>query len=137
MNIISKSLIVLLALGASVLPVMSPAGHAQQAQRGGQGTHLPLIVIRFKDPNIEYQKSLHAVILSALKAKPNVFFDVLTVIPQAPYESMRKKLEQAGAVRTQEIVTLMMEMGVKPQQMQIRSSFSAFVEAPEVQIFVR
>ncbi len=137
MNIISKSLIALTLLGAILLPAFAPSAFSQQALRGGQGTHLPLIVIRFKDPNVEYQKSLHAVILSALKAKPNVFFDVLTVIPQAPYESMRKKLEQAGAVRTQEIVTLMMEMGVKPQQVQIRSSFSAFVEAPEVQIFVR
>lgn len=127
-------LIVMLGFVALIQP---NTVYAQMAPQGAQAQQLPLIVIRFKDNSTDYQKQLHRAVRSALEVKQNIFFDILTVMPQSPYESQRKKVEQSSAVYTQQIISLMGEMGVVPQQMQIRSAFSPFVEAPEVQIFVR
>ena len=94
----------------------------------------PLVVIRFDQPNVDYQAILRSAIAQALERRPNAAFDVVAVAPSAGNA-------EANAIRTrryaEEVFRSLIAMGLPPERLSIGATSSAQLQVDEVHVYVR
>lgn len=122
-------------LGAPVPPVL-----AQQGPLGGSIAGIPLdplIIIRFNQRNVYFEKPLYTVVSKALETKPSVMFDLVLVIPtygEAAKDERQAKIARANANK---VVTTMRKMGLPASRITVTEQQSPVAESDEVHVFVR
>lgn len=109
-----------LALAAAVAPLPGSApAYAQAAQEK------PLIIIRFNQRVVFFERALYNVVSRALEVNPAMRFELIAMDNQGQAGSYGKKVMDA-----------MKEMGVPSDRMTLRTQRSG-VQYPEVHVFVR
>lgn len=93
----------------------------------------PVMIIRLNQELVSYQKSLQKIADSALEAKPNVVFDIVSLTP----EKGDRKQKERSEMLTREVSQTLQSYKVKPEQIQVTTQKSADVQAGEVRIFLR
>lgn len=92
----------------------------------------PLVVIRFNQRAVHFERTLHSAVAKAVEAKPEVMFDVVGVT-----NNNEERLE----TRLASVVQSMRSMGVPDSRMNVQtaqeSGVGADEGADEVRIFVR
>ena len=68
------------AFNEAVRLAHAPPG-APGSVAAGPGSRLPLVVIRFDQPNVEYQSALYSAVSQAIERRPSALFDVVAVTP--------------------------------------------------------
>lgn len=96
----------------------------------------PLMVVRFNQPRLNYQQSLYNVLGRALEAKPDVFFNIIALVPQSADASVTQKLQAQTQANAGTIVGDMVRMGIPQNRLRV-SYQRAGIEYPEVHIFVQ
>ena len=115
------------------VPAPAPAGGA--ASQVGQ--RQPLAVIRFDDPDVQYEQALFTVVGSALERRPNAAFDIVAVSPsagdaaQVALDTTRSRRNAEGVLRT------LTSMGLPADRMTLSATSSAQVQVSEVHVYVR
>lgn len=69
-----RKLLIIITLALSFLPVYGSA-YADMAPE----TRTPLVVIRFTERNVYYEKALYNAVAKAVETKPDVVFDVVAM----------------------------------------------------------
>ena len=96
----------------------------------------PLMVIRFNQPHLRFEKQLYTVVSQALQAKPSVMFDIVSVAPRAQDSSDQDRYNQMTAQNTHRVLATLTDIGL-PQSRISLTTAQDNVPASEVRIFVR
>ncbi|HEY1382833.1 MAG TPA: hypothetical protein VGF43_04415 [Dongiaceae bacterium] len=124
---------------AAIAPpgVSAPAtsGTAQPGQPGaGVATGRPFVVIRFDQPDVEYEQQLYQAVSAALARRPNVAFDLVAAAPTngAPQATTQAALASAEKVRQS-----LLNMGLPPDRISVSQVTDPAITGNEVRIYVR
>jgi hypothetical protein len=94
---------------------------------------IPLVVIRFNQPRVFFEKPLRNAVAKAVQKKPSVLFDVVSYVPQGKSQS---SIDAEASRHTQSIVNAMQGMGVNPNNIHTTSQPDSALQDHEVQIFI-
>ena len=129
----SLSLITLLASGMVVAAV---APHQAQAQMTMAGPK-PLVVVRFNQPNVYYDKQLYSAVSQAVTVKPEVMFDVVSNAPSTGDQDKDAQWIRLASQHTQAVVASLQKIGVPMERMRVTGHAQSGIKYDETQIFVR
>lgn len=122
-----------LANRAYGIPPAAPAGGAASLV----GQRQPLVVIRFNQPNVDYDQALFTAISRALERKPNAGFDLVAVAPstgnaaQVSLATSRSRRNAEGVLRS------LTNMGLPADRVTLSATSSQSAQVNEVHIYVR
>jgi len=94
--------------------------------------HKPLVVVRFFDENIRYERSLYQAVSKALDANPKMVFDLVVFSP-AGQAGHTNRARHYG----QRVMASLQEMGLLPHRTTISYQQTPHATVPEVHLFVR
>ncbi len=97
----------------------------------------PLLIVRFNQERLHYQRPLYNVVSQAVEAKPSVQFALVSVVPLTNSDDYNKQMQQKARGNTNQLVQQMLQMGVPQERVSVEYRNSADVRANEVQIYVR
>ncbi len=100
-------------------------------------TETPLMVIRFNQEIVEYEKSLEKAANAAIAIKPATFFDIVSIVPETGDRKSDKKFKNNSNYFSDQIAEKIKSLGVTEDKIRISSQSSKLIKANEVQIFVR
>ncbi|MBN8530531.1 MAG: hypothetical protein J0L97_01540 [Alphaproteobacteria bacterium] len=114
-------------MGLSALPAAAEPVEPGYGQFAAQEATRPLMVIRFNQRNVYYQRPLYNAASRALQIKPDVVFSVIATGPD----------ENGIGNRGGEVVQALAGMGIPQRQIQYSAKIDPQAASPEVRIFVR
>jgi hypothetical protein len=91
----------------------------------------PAMIIRFKNENIQYQRSLQMLIEKAKIKKPQINFKILSILPDKSESEKQKALLRLANIKND-----MMVNGISPQNIIITIEINNQVKLNEVHIYV-
>jgi len=115
-------------------------GITQAAASGGlqlASAGSPLVVIRFDQPNVDYQQILYAALNQALQSRPNAGFEVVAVSPTRGNAASVQIAQTTAARYAQQVMRSMTSMGVPATRMAVGSATDPGAAGSEVRVFVR
>jgi len=115
-------------------------GITQAAASGGvqlASAGAPLVVIRFDQPNVDYQQILYAALNQALQNRPNAGFEVIAISPTRGNAASVQIAQTTAARYAQDVMRSMTNMGVPATRMAVGSATDPGASGNEVRVFVR
>ena len=100
-------------------------------------TGLPLVVIRFDDPNIDYEKTLYDAIGVTVDKKPNASFGLVAVSPIGKNEGETRINASKVKKYAERVLRSMVSFGMPSKKIALSAKTSGDVVVPEVHIFVQ
>jgi hypothetical protein len=125
----------------AALLCLSSANLVQAAYEQGADTSIskskqaPLMVIRFNQPVVLYQKALYDTMVQAFKVKPSAKFDVVSVARKGKNADQQKEFDDVAAQNTGKVIATFQEMGM-PLTRYTLSTTTEPVKYSEVRIYV-
>jgi len=119
--------------GALATPVPSGAMTSQQLASAG----LPLVVIKFDRPNVDYTQQLYAALNQVVQSRPNAGFEVVAVSPTKGNAAAVQVAQTAARRNAQDVMRSMTDMGVPAARMGVASTTDPAASGNEVRVFVR
>ncbi|WP_142849257.1 hypothetical protein [Telmatospirillum sp. J64-1] len=115
------------------------AGSEAAAQQFGQAgtSDRPLVVIRFDQPNVNYETPLYNAVKSALDRRPSTVFDVVAVAPTAGTPGGAALSTTAARRNAEAVVRSLNNMGLPSNRIRLSAITSSGAQSGEVHIFAR
>ena len=123
------------ALLSLPLPVITGPAAAQSYESASRGK--PLMVIRFNQRNVYYDRQLYNAVSQAVQVKPSVMFDLVAVSPQVEGRAEQQRYQAATAQHAARVAKSLRSIGVPQSRFTVRQAVDANVGASEVRIYVR
>jgi hypothetical protein len=101
----------ILAFGMMVMACVLPlaSAHAQN--------DVPLLVLRYNQPRIYYDKQLYTAVSKAVAIKPEVRFSIVSFVPDQGGEAM----QQAATAQTNALIASLQKMGIPASRISVSS----------------
>lgn len=115
----------------------SPTPHA--AKRAAQpffADEQPLVVIRFAQPDVDYEQSLYTAVNEALKRKPSATFTIQAVSPGADSTADAKAKIAASEQDAEKVFHSLRDMGMPPDRLALAATTIPDLEAREIRVYV-
>ena len=96
-----------------------------------------LWLIRFDRPNVQYEQPLYSAVSRALERRPDAFFDVVAVSPQASNTGRAALDTNAARRNAQGVLRALTDMGLPTSRVALSATTAADAQTNEVRIFVR
>ena len=100
-------------------------------------TGLPLVVIRFDDPNIDYEKTLYDAIGITVDKKPDASFGLVAVSPIGKNEGETRINASKVKKYAERVLRSLVSFGLPSKKVALSAKTSGDVVVPEVHIFVQ
>ena len=131
-----------LALMAVAFLGAMPTANAQsyapvQAPSAANTMDKPLVLLRFNQRSMNYERSLYLAVSKAVETKPAVMFDVISMVPQRANPQANIQWQQAANQHAQQVMRSMNNIGVPQSRIRYRAQPSPGLSHDEVHIFVR
>lgn len=97
-------------------------------------SQVPLVVIRYNQPKVFYQRQLYNAIAKAVAIKPDVTFEVVSFVPSSAGGSPNEAVTRRAQSQTSALIKDMTGMGIPPQR--IRVSKEAVQDARQHEIYI-
>ena len=123
-------------LAAQALADAGPPDKQLQVKRVNI-TGLPLVVIRFDDPNIDYEKTLYDAIGTTVDKKPDASFGLVAVAPIGKNEGETRINSSKVKKYAERVLRSMVSFGMPSKKIALTAKTSGDVVVPEVHIFVQ
>ena len=116
--------------------LIEPAAAPSPAARPGDMMGRPaLVIVRFADEPVAYERALFDALSAALAAKPDARFAIVGIAPpQAEPAALTEAQADAGA-RAADVMQVMAEMGLPAERLMLLSTTSPIASATEVRVF--
>ena len=101
------------------------------------GQRQPLVVIRFADPNVEYEQALFTVVSRALQRKPNAGFDLVAIAPNTGSPAQVSLATSKSRRNAENVLRSLTSMGLPADRITLSATSSAQAQANEVHVYVR
>jgi hypothetical protein len=122
-----------LASRAYGIPAPAPAGGAASLV----GQRQPLVVIRFNQPNVEYEQALFTVVSRALERRPNAAFDLVAVAPSVGSAAQVSLATSKSRRNAEDVLRALTNMGLPADRITLSATSSASAQVNEVHVYVR
>lgn len=132
LNYISLAIVFSLLLASTV---MHGAANAQDA--GFSVQEKPLLIVRYNQRTVYYNKALYMAVSKAVEAKPDVTFRVLSLVPQTHNEQRDNAFLQASQAHTRRFMQDMQGMGVPQSRIQMSTQRSSAIDYDEIHLHVQ
>jgi hypothetical protein len=120
-----------LLLGIAASLMLATAAQAQVSHH-----NTPLMVVRFNQPNLYYQQQLFNVVSRALDAKPDVMFNIISLVPETPDANLNQRIGADARNSTGSFVANMVQMGIPQNRIRVSYQPGYNIESNEVHLFV-
>lgn len=125
--------------GAGSLSAVSPAvaqGYDQGVLAVNATSQTPLVVIRYNQPKVFYQRQLYNAVARAVAIKPDVVFEVVSFLPGAGPSSQSEAAASRAQQQTAALLNDMTNMGIPPQRIRVTREAAADARQHEIYIYV-
>ena len=122
----------MLALTPLIGGVEASIAQAQMAPVG----NAPLVVIRFNQRQVYYERQLFTALEQAVAVKPSVLFEVVSYVPTGQDERAQADLFARAQAETNRVLGSFAEMGVPAERIQVSTERDGSLKHHEVHIFV-
>ena len=119
------------------LLVFSTALSAEAMGPMTDASQKPLVIIRFNQPRIYFDKQLFTAISKAVAIKPEVSFNVVSYAPVTGDPQADSKWQALASRDTQSVLASMQNMGIPINRIQVSGQQDAGLKYDETHIFVR
>ncbi|MBT5414479.1 MAG: hypothetical protein HOK81_07765, partial [Rhodospirillaceae bacterium] len=97
----------------------------------------PLVVIRFDNPNVQYEEALYTAMSRALERRPSATFELVAVAPTKG-SSGEIALASANSKRqAEQVLRSLTNMGLPTDRISLSATTSSSARSNEVHIYVR
>lgn len=130
-----RPLLIALLLGtasAAAVPMLSYAQEAAAANRVK-----PLMIIRFNQPTVRYERALQSAVARATHAKPDVRFTLVSFAPSYGDAGTQKQLADRSAALLNQVREQIVSQGVMSDRIETVTRNSNAITHSEVHILVR
>lgn len=103
----------------------------------GNAEMKPLVVIRFNQPRVYYDRELYSAVSQAVAAKPDVMFDIVSNAPSTGDSGTDSQWIKTASHNTQAVVASMQKIGVPMARMHITGQAQAGLRFDETRVYVR
>lgn len=125
-------------VAAPFAPIARPAPvPAPRAAAPISSTDRPLVVIRFDQPNVDYQQPLYTAVSRALERKPSATFTIQAVAPNAGSAAQVALNNNASRQNAENVLRSLTNMGLPADRVSLAATTSPDVQANEVRVYVR
>ena len=97
----------------------------------------PLVVIRFNQPNVYYERPLYTAVSRAVSVKPGVMFDVVSYVPQTGNREMDIQMLRMADAHVKQVTDSFRGMGVPGGRITVATEPTRGIDYDELHIFVR
>jgi len=94
-------------------------------------------VIRFDQPNVDYEQPLYTAVSRALERKPGATFTIQAVSPNASSAAEVASNTKASRENATKVLHSLTEMGMPADRLSLSATMSPDVQSGEIRIFVR
>jgi len=129
---------------------MSPREYMEESGQQGNaaGTLTPnsavaptagrlLVLIRFNQPNVEYEQQLAAAVSAAMQRKPTTEFSIISVTPISGDPSELAKQQELASRNSEGVKRALVQLGLAPSRIMMGSTQTADAKTAEVHVYVR
>jgi hypothetical protein len=126
------------ALGSSLASrVYAPPPAPAMAPGSGIASGRPLVVIRFDQPNPDYQQALYQAVSQALARRPNAAFDLVAVAPQSGGSAQIALNSNVAQRDADQVMRSLLSMGLTADRISMSAATSPTAQVIEVQLYIR
>jgi hypothetical protein len=101
------------------------------------GRAQPLVVIRFDQPNVDYEPALYGAVNQALQARPNAGFDIVSVAAGAGGQGQVALAGNRSVRNAEAVVRSLTDMGLPADRISISSTRNPAAGVNEVHVYLR
>ena len=132
----SRNVVRSIALGVSLMTgsLAMALPMAAQAQQAGAR---PLVILRFNQPNVRYERPLASAVTRAMQAKPDVRFTLVSFVPVYGDEAVQAQLADRSAGLVAEVRRQMEAVGVASGNIEVAQQRSNALTHSEIHILAR
>ncbi len=117
------------------MPPQASMGQDSMALPSSSG-HL-LVLIRFNQPNVEYEQQLAQAVGAAIERHPNAEFSVVAVSPSSGDPAETADMQQTAKRNADGVKRSLISLGLSPSRINTASTQARTVQSPEVHIYIR
>jgi len=96
-----------------------------------------LVLIRFNQPDVEYEQQLSSAVSAALQRKPDTEFSVISVTPISGDPSDLAKQQELASRNADGVKRALVQLGMSPSRITMGSTQTADAKTAEVHVYVR
>lgn len=125
------------ALKPEASPVAGTAAKASMATLAGDkdsSLGQLLVLVRFNEPDVQYEQPMYQAVSNALDRMPNANFTVVAVTPKSDTPGTDTDIAQR---RADEVKTSLVQLGLQPSRITMTNVSSEAATSPEVHVYVR
>jgi len=115
----------------------APAPSRSAAPAAPGSSDRPLVVIRFDQPNVDYEQPLYTAVSRALERKPSATFTIQAVAPNAGSAAEVAVNNNASRQNAENVLRSLTNMGLPADRVSLSATMSPDIQSNEVRIFVR
>jgi hypothetical protein len=95
---------------------------------------VPLMIVRYNQPRVYYDKQLYHAASKAVRIKPTVVFSVVSFIPT--YADMQERIDNAARQQQQKLVADLRTMGIPENQITVTEEHVNDAKHHEIYLYV-
>jgi hypothetical protein len=129
---------------------MSPRDYMKETGMSGTPPELPtgdmavapstgrlLVLVRYNQPNVEYEQQLSSAVSMALQRKPEAQFSLIAVTPAKGDPAELATMQEAASRNAENVKRSLVQMGMAPSRIVMGNTNSQDAEYPEVHLYIR
>lgn len=118
---------------------MSESGQGAVAQviNRAPTTGRLLVLIRYNQPNVEYEQQLSAAVGTVLQRKSDAEFTIIAVSPSNGAPATLARLQEEAARNSENVKRALVQLGLAPSRITVASTRTQDAEMAEVHVYVR
>ena len=120
---------------AMILALFLPLGAEAQSFSGD--ANKPLVLIRFNQRSVYYDRQLYMAVSRAVEVKPGVMFEVVSFVPNSGDAKRDSEWKKTSAAHAKQVIDSLNQMGVPASRISYNVQNQQGLRFDEVHIFVR
>jgi hypothetical protein len=96
-----------------------------------------LVLIRYNQPNVEYEQQLSQAVGSAIERRPNAEFSVVAVSPSSGDPAELARSQQMARENAEAVKRSLVQLGLSPSRITMANTQTQSAQSPEVHVYIR
>lgn len=126
----------LIILSVFIIPPAPSYAQMQMAAANSRASDIPLMVVRYNQRRVYYNKQLYNAASKALRIKPETHFSLVSFVPQYGDESEQENLRNASSQQIAEFAGHLKQMGVPQDRISVTREMVGDARYHEIYLYV-